>query len=159
MMQDPKMTPERWKEVDRLLNAAYDLPPHEVYQFLDSACGEDHDLRSEVEQMLAADRQAKSFIESNAMNATTHTTAEKIFSVLSGSGAEEPALFRRGLLADRYELITKLGKGGMGEVWHAYDRRLRVDIAMKSLHVGFRKNPDYVELLRREVRTAREVIS
>lgn len=37
------------------------------------------------------------------------------------------------VLADRYELTSPIGRGGMGEVWAAYDRRLDRRVAVKIL--------------------------
>ena len=63
------------------------------------------------------------------------------------------------VLGERYQVMEMLGRGGMGEVWHAFDLKLRVEVALKALRPEFFKSERRLELLRQEVRAAREVMS
>jgi len=56
------------------------------------------------------------------------------------------------LIAGRYELRSRISKGGMGAVWRARDLRLRRDVAVKLLHAWI---ADDEELRRRFAREAR----
>ena len=37
------------------------------------------------------------------------------------------------VLGERYEILEMLGRGGMGEVWRAFDLKLRVEVGLKAL--------------------------
>jgi serine/threonine-protein kinase len=50
----------------------------------------------------------------------------------------------------RYELLERLGQGGMGEVWKARDTQLRRFVAIKFLHADLQNNPDFVTHFMRE---------
>ncbi len=63
------------------------------------------------------------------------------------------------VLGNRYSVRKMLGKGGMGEVWRAYDLKLRVDVALKALRQDLFNDERRLEMLRSEVRAAREVVS
>ncbi|MFD0889803.1 serine/threonine-protein kinase, partial [Streptosporangium algeriense] len=52
------------------------------------------------------------------------------------------------MLADRYELITPLGRGTMGTVWRAHDRSLGREVAIKEI----RQEPGLSEAQRAELR-------
>lgn len=58
------------------------------------------------------------------------------------------------ILAGRYELTGRLGSGGMAAVWHARDRTLARDVAVKLLHPSLAEIPAYSERFRREARNA-----
>jgi eukaryotic-like serine/threonine-protein kinase len=58
------------------------------------------------------------------------------------------------VLADRYELLAVVGRGGMGEVFRAHDRHLRRDVAVKVLPRHLVGDRGAEERLRREARTA-----
>ncbi|HYB02764.1 MAG TPA: serine/threonine-protein kinase [Ktedonobacteraceae bacterium] len=50
----------------------------------------------------------------------------------------------------KYELLERLGQGGMGEVWKARDTQLRRFVAIKFLHADLQNNPDFVSHFMRE---------
>jgi hypothetical protein len=77
------------------------------------------------------------------------------FSNMSTAIAERLPLASGLILANRYEIKRPLGRGGMGEVWLAYDLRLRVDVALKAL-LPRGARPEW---LHGEIRAAREVVS
>jgi CheY-like chemotaxis protein len=62
------------------------------------------------------------------------------------------------LLADRYEIIDELGRGGMGVVYRARDRQLDEDIAVKVVRAELvTTHADLIERLRMETRLARKI--
>ena len=78
---------------------------------------------------------------------------------LSSGGPPGETLAPGQILGDRYRVRSRLGKGVMGEVWRAFDLKLRVDVALKSLRSELLADERALEALRSEVRLAREVIS
>ncbi|MFP4635248.1 MAG: Stk1 family PASTA domain-containing Ser/Thr kinase [Nitriliruptoraceae bacterium] len=56
------------------------------------------------------------------------------------------------ILADRYELRERLGRGGMAEVFAAHDRTLDRQVAIKLLLERFREDEDFVRRFHDEAR-------
>jgi serine/threonine protein kinase len=54
---------------------------------------------------------------------------------------------------DRYEILSLLGVGGMGEVYLASDRKLKRKVAIKTLPAAFTLDPDRVLRFEHEART------
>ena len=66
------MTPERWQQVEEVLQAALDRPPHERASFLNEACSEDEALRQEASSLIEAYDEAGNFIEEPAIAHDAH---------------------------------------------------------------------------------------
>src|SRR5277367_1274720 len=60
-------------------------------------------------------------------------------------------------LADRYRIVSLLGKGGMGEVFRAEDLKLNQTVALKFLPVAMHDDEAARERFYQEVRLAREI--
>jgi serine/threonine protein kinase len=61
------------------------------------------------------------------------------------------------LIAGRYELVKRLGRGGMGEVWAARDRTLHRDVALKLLDLDGAVHPDLPQRFEREAVAAAQI--
>jgi serine/threonine-protein kinase len=79
----------------------------------------------------------------------------------SGSAAaSEPDVSRYGpgdVLAKRYRVVERVGKGGMGEVYHADDFALDQPVALKLLPERLARDPERLRRLKAEVRISRQI--
>jgi len=139
------MKPERWKEVERLFNAALELEPARRVAFLNEACAGDDSLRVEVESLLKHEDQPRGFIEVPAME----MFARDLVADSASSEVTFPAI---GKIISHYRIVKKIGKGGMGEVFRAKDQKLGRDVAIKILPEEFAKDADRVARFQREAK-------
>jgi beta-lactam-binding protein with PASTA domain/predicted Ser/Thr protein kinase len=58
------------------------------------------------------------------------------------------------MVEDRYRLVSRIGSGGMAEVWLAEDTELNRKVALKILHSRFAQDEEFVERFRREASAA-----
>ena len=136
------MTSERWQQVEEVLQAALDRPPHERSSFLNEACSGDEGLRQEASSLIDAYDEAGDFIEEPAIAHDAH--------VLLGNNGQDNI----GREIGPYQIIERLGAGGMGEVYLAEDRRLARQVALKILPPYFVSDEARLRRFQREARAA-----
>ena len=111
-------TPKRRHEIDRIFAAALERDSTERAAFLAEACGDDVQLRAEVESLLA--NHASESFGGYAVQDVTRQLDKRV---------GEPTSDRIG----RYQIIRSLGAGGMGRVYLGLDEQLNRQIALKLL--------------------------
>jgi tetratricopeptide (TPR) repeat protein/predicted Ser/Thr protein kinase len=75
----------------------------------------------------------------------------------AASSDEEFKINRDVLFGDRYKIIKKVGRGGMGSVYLARDTELDIEVALKIIHPEFATNPRFVKQFKKEILLAREI--
>ena len=94
-----ELSPERWRAVRGLFEAALELAENERETFVERASGGDDELREEVGLLVAAHRRADGFMAAPAARLADHGPVSLPAPVPGRLGA--------------YRLLGELGRGGM----------------------------------------------
>ena len=129
-------TPDRFRSVEELYQAAIQLPADRRPGFLRARC-HDQELRREVESLLALTPDGDPLLENSPF------------------AKPEPVAI--GAKLGPYVVTHLIGAGGMGEVYRARDTRLDREVALKVLPANAMRDRDSRSRFKREARVASQL--
>ncbi|MGH9831565.1 MAG: protein kinase domain-containing protein [Blastocatellia bacterium] len=133
------MDQERFEEIDRILEAALKIEPEARADFLKQACAGDDELRREVELLLSQGEEAEK-LEVPAIAYLAEELAGRVDALQPGDKISH------------YRIESRIGRGGMGEVYLARDEQLPRQVAIKILPPEFSAQPERVRRFEQEAR-------
>ena len=125
------MTPERWQKAKDISHQVLDEDPSNRRDRLDLLCGDDEELRRDVELMIADasgdDDDQASFLRSPFEADAAH---------VARSDGAQAAMAWQPARVGRYRVIRPVGEGGMGVVYEAEQDAPRRTVALKIIRPG-----------------------
>src|SRR5687768_18281520 len=124
------MTPERWRQVEEIFQAALDLGPQERALYVSEVCANDATLKRDVETLLSQHESAGELLE-DPLYGDTQLSALEAFAFEE----EDPLIGRR---LGAYRIEREIGRGGMGAVYEAVrvDNEFVLRVAIKLVKRG-----------------------
>ena len=107
----------RWNRIIEIVGASWEMGAEARAAFIAERCGTDESMRAEVESLLGQQQHQSSFLKSDFAGTLRSSTPEVALGSLLGP----------------YRIEEKIGEGGMGVVFRAFDTRLERKVAVKVL--------------------------
>jgi Tol biopolymer transport system component len=142
------VTPERFRHIQDVFARVAEQPREAREAYLASVCSGDAELEAEVRSLLVAGESPLSeLLERPAMAAMSGGPAR-----LEEASLDERLPLERGSRLGPYEIVGRVGEGGMGEVYRAMDPRLAREVAVKVLSAPYAADGDRLRRLAQEAR-------
>lgn len=145
--RDNKIEAASWERIKELVATALELEGPERVLFLSHLADEEPSTANQVVRLVSSHERAGTFLEQPLL--LLPDFLEEL---------EPEQRFSEGdVLCGRFRIVRLIGKGGMGEVYEAWDQELEEAIALKTLRFEISGNEIFTARFRREVQLARKV--
>jgi eukaryotic-like serine/threonine-protein kinase len=128
------MTPERWRQVEEIFQAALDLSPVERTRYVSEVCANDTSLRRDVESLLSQYDNAGELLDEPVYGNTEMSVLESFVE------DKDPMIGRR---LGSYRIEREIGRGGMGAVYQAsradneFNKRAAIKLVKRGMDTDF----------------------
>ena len=128
------MTPERWRQVEEIFQAALDLSPGDRTRYVSEVCAEDTELKRDVEVLLSQYDSAGELLEEPIYGNTELNMLESLVE------EKDPMIGRR---LGAYRIDKEIGRGGMGAVYEAsradneFNQRAAIKLVKRGMDTDF----------------------
>lgn len=115
------MTREQWERLRQLFHRCLDFLPEERARFIEGVKGQDEQLGRELEALI----QAETTTRSNPPDSPS-------LDIDAFAPGDDPLFTEGEIIANRFRIVSLLGRGGMGDVYEANDIELG-PVALKTI--------------------------
>lgn len=139
------LTPERWRKLSEIFNAARELDPAARDEFIGRECAGDEQMRAEVMRWLEEDAKGSGFLDRPVWGDRTESLPAAV------------ALSSGEIVSGRYRIVRFIARGGMGEVYEAEDLELKGRVALKTLLPEIAADPRMIARFKQEIQLSRQI--
>ncbi len=135
------MNSNRLKKIEEIYHASLEIEPEKQALFLEKECGEDKELKKEIEALL--------YFEENPIG-LIDTPPEDLAAEIFSHKEDSQDLINKTI--GRYKVEKILGEGGMGTVFLAKDGHLARNVAVKVLSAEIFTDKNHIQRFKQEAR-------
>lgn len=140
------LTSERWLRIRELFAMAADCSPEQRADVLCGQCGDDGELRAEVEKLLRQHDRPGGILTDSSCGDWLIDAEPELDLLCAGE-----------VVSGRFKVRRLVGRGGMGEVYECDDQELQRRVALKALGPAERSGPRNTSSFKREIQLALRV--